>query len=107
MKQRHIPGIERLETRETPDISLGAAVLAPPPGAAAVAGTPPTESPGLVDELPGGAGLSNDRFSLRALEALFASGDDLGLRNGDLDPAPPADAAVAGDGLQGWHFLCN
>ena len=42
MRERRIPGVERLEARETPDVSLGSAAACPPSaasvGVAAVAG---------------------------------------------------------------------
>jgi DNA-directed RNA polymerase specialized sigma24 family protein len=97
MKKRHIPGIEPLEVRETPDVSLGltaAYPLTPPAGLADLAAFDPFLSRTGPSAVPG---LDADALSLPALDAYFATPDD-----GDS-----VLRASEASGLEGWRFLSN
>lgn len=87
MKKRHIPRVERLEPRETPDVALGSAALGSFPFSAPLSASPPV-SPAAVAPAP----QTREALSRAALDAVFAA-----------DARPDTDA----DGLQGWLFLRN
>lgn len=100
MKKRHIPRIEALEARDTPDVSLGAAAaraLPPPPDASVVL----VQDADLFTPAP----TDEARASyLQALESIFS--DAAGL---DKLLARHPRPAVTAEPLepQGWQFLCN
>ncbi len=101
--KRHIPEIERLEARETPDVSLGSAARLAPL-AAPHAAPAPTDLPAatLLDR----AGpIWTDELSPRAVESLFANPFDLGPLLGESTLlAPAADKQFE---LAGWRFQEN
>jgi DNA-directed RNA polymerase specialized sigma24 family protein len=93
MKKRHIPGIEVLEARETPDVSLGSAATRALP----LSPTPPVvfgqdlplAVPALAD--------ANSNSYLQALETVFADAEGLKKLLTEATSSEP----------QGWQFLCN
>ena len=99
MTKRHIPGIEALEARETPDVSLAAAGLLP----SVAAGHVVVHSPSL-ESLPqvGSDGAFDDAllptgFSVHAVDRVF----------GDIDLLLHPGKASAAEDRQGWQFLGN
>jgi hypothetical protein len=97
MTKRHIPGIEALEARATPDVSLAAANLLPSLAAEHVAvHTPLAESlPDVPSSAPDDALLPSG-FSVHAVDRVFAQprGIDLLLHPDAADRS-------------GWQFLGN
>ncbi|PWT85886.1 MAG: hypothetical protein C5B58_02365 [Acidobacteria bacterium] len=124
MKQKRPLHLERLEARETPDVSLGQAVAwsAPPSPSPALLGVGPSipapVSPALAETPAIGLdlvrGLHGDQPSapdhLRAIETLFVGRDELApfLAEGAQQQAQvePAPGPVA-DAGEGWRFLWN
>ena len=96
MKKRRVLRIERLEARETPDVSLGPAAYPAPPLTAQVGG--PADNP-LAGPRPGAeqaVGLPGDALSLPALETIFSSPAEMEKLLG-RSAEPP----------EGWQFLSN
>jgi DNA-directed RNA polymerase specialized sigma24 family protein len=92
MKKRRVLRIERLEARETPDVSLCPAACPAPPLTARLAGPPARPGPGAAQP----AALPGDAFSLPALETIFSSPAEMEKLLGPAAELP-----------EGWHFLSN
>jgi hypothetical protein len=125
MKKRQIPGMERLEARETPDVSLGAAAtcsFVPLPAQLLVVGTPPGQASPLVSAteqssataaLTASERTDDGSLSLPALDTFFADSagldhllaEDLGLFSGN--GTSPRPARLHDSEYQGLHFLRN
>ena len=95
MKKRRVLRIERLEARETPDVSLCPAAFPAPPLTAQLAG--PDDGP-LAGPRPGAGqdGLPGAALSLPALETIFSSPAEMEKLLGRSGEPP-----------EGWQFLSN
>src|SRR5690349_14856178 len=96
MKKRRALRIERLEARETPDVSLCPAACPTPSLTAQLAGPAGDRlvGPGPGAEAP--AGRPGGSLSVPALETIFASPAEMGKLLGRPGVPPP-----------GWEFLSN
>lgn len=109
-KKRHVPEVEALEARETPDVSLGSSAGLTLPLPALALTNPPSlgewSSPSVSPRLPA---MAAGAFSLPALDALFGDQDDLRNLLGTADPAPGGDEprGARTEELQGLRFLSN
>jgi DNA-directed RNA polymerase specialized sigma24 family protein len=92
MKKRRVLRMERLEARETPDVSLCPAACPAPLTANLAAPAGPVAAPGPGQ--PGG--VPGEGLSLRALETIFSSPAEMAKLLGR--PAEPP---------EGWQFLSN
>src|SRR5712691_10072111 len=99
MKKRRILGLEQLEARDTPDVSLGHSALPLPPKPAFFG-----EGSSVVPRAPDDS--SADAFSWQALETLFSNSDEMERLLADSARLLPS-AASADASPQGCHLLCN
>src|ERR1051326_2122393 len=130
MKKRLIPAIERLEARETPDVSLGAAAACPE-APAADASSVGFDGDRVLQPLPAAAEAaqvastsvdldalltaSDDPLkgvlSSHAVKSLFANAEEVDKLLGDsaqlLVPAEPPQPSPVSTEPEGWEFLCN
>ena len=109
MKKRQILGLEQLEARDTPDVSLGHSALPLPPKPIFFG-----EGPSVVPRSPDDS--SADAFSWHALETLFSNSDEMEklladsarlLPSAEQPAQSPVASASADAAPQGWHLLCN